>query len=525
MSHASDSGPGWRRARALAGPLSLRRRAAVAGPPRVAGSLLRLSLAIAIGYAGLAGGLAYWQVIEAQSLTTDPLNPIVIAAARNAPRGTIYDSTGKVLARNVQGNVRQREYPYLVAAPVVGYHSTIFGSAGLERTYDAQLTGLVSLRAGDDLLRKFRDQAYNPSDIYTSLDIELQQAAADLLGDQRGAVVAIEPSTGRVLALVSTPTFNANRVADPNTARRYVATLQERTDSPLLNRATQGLYVPGSVFKIVTAIAGLGSGSIQPTTTYPDQPAEYQTGFLVDGFRIHDFPRRVQTDHPLDFYEATEVSSNIWYAHAGLDIGAQNLVDWAARLGFGERIPFELPTSPSQVNGGDGALAGFGDRVELANAAYGQSEVLVTPLQMAMVASTIANDGLLMRPKLVDYLEATDGTVTHLDPQVWGAGRARLNGAGDRGGDAACRGGSVWTLVRRRCQGPRRADGRQEWHGPARWGCGAAQLVHRLRAGRCAADRHRGHRRGGRRRRAARRADGRTADGRLSGDRGRMKPI
>ena len=309
---------------------------------------------------------------------------------------------------------------------MVGYHSTIFGSAGLEKTYDAQLTGLVSLRAGDELLRKFRDQAYNPSDVYTSLDVELQQAAADLLGDQRGAVVAIEPSTGRVLALVSSPTFNANRVADPATARRYVATLQERTDSPLLNRATQGLYVPGSVFKIVTAIAGLGSGSIQPTTTYPDQPAEYQTGFLVDGFRIHDFPRKVQTDHPLDFYEATEVSSNIWYAHAGLDIGAQNLVDWAARLGFGERIPFELPTSPSQVNGGDGALDGFGDRVELANAAYGQSEVLVTPLQMAIVASTIANDGLLMRPKLVDYLEATDGSVTHLDPQVWGAGRARL---------------------------------------------------------------------------------------------------
>ncbi len=401
-------------------PFVAPRRAALAGPPRVAGSLLRLSLAIAIGYAGLAGGLAYWQVIEAQSLTTDPLNPIVIAAARNAPRGTIYDSAGAVLARNLPGNVRQREYPYLVAAPVIGYHSTIFGSAGLERTYDAQLTGLVSLRAGDDLLRKFRDQAYNPSDIHTSLDIELQQAAADLLGDQRGAVVAIEPSTGRVLALVSSPTFNANRVADPNAARRYVAALQERTDSPLLNRATQGLYVPGSVFKIVTAIAGLGSGSIQPTTTYPDQPAEYQSGFLVDGFRIHDFPRRVQTDHPLDFYEATEVSSNIWYAHAGLDIGGQNLVDWAARLGFGERIPFELPTSPSQVNGGDGALAGFGDRVELANAAYGQSEVLVTPLQMAIVASTIANDGLLMRPKLVDYLEASDGTVTHLDPQVWG---------------------------------------------------------------------------------------------------------
>ena len=90
--------------------------------------------------------------------------------------------------------------------------------------------------------------------------------------------------------------------------------------------------MPGSVFKIVTATAGLGSGAITPDTTYPDQPAEIQTGFLVDGFRIHDFPRKVQTDHPLDFYEATEVSDNIWFAHAGLDTGPQNLLQLGRAL-------------------------------------------------------------------------------------------------------------------------------------------------------------------------------------------------
>ena len=402
-------------------------------PPRVAGSLLRLSLALVVGYSALAGGLVYWQVLEAQRLTTDPLNPLVLSAARQAPRGTIYDSDGNVLARNVGGrNEPVREYPYPFAAPVVGYRSSVFGTAGIERAYDAQLTGLVSLRPGDEMLRKFRDQPYNPGDLYLSLDIELQRAAADLLGSQHGAVVAIEPSTGRVLAAVSSPTYNPNRLVDPNGGRRYVAALRERTDSPLLNRATQGLYVPGSVFKIVTAVAGLASGSIGPQTTYEDQPAEYETGFLVEGFRIRDFPRRVQTDHPLDFYEATEVSSNIWYAHAGLDTGAANLVQWAQRLGFGQRIPFELPTSPSQVTGGAGPIDGFRDRVELANAAYGQAEVLVTPLQMALVASTIANDGLLMRPKLADELRYSDGSVTRLDPQAWGqvlsAGTAQVIG-------------------------------------------------------------------------------------------------
>lgn len=390
-------------------------------PPRVGRSLLSVSLALAVAYAALAGGLGYWQVVQAQRLTADPLNPLSLAAARSAPRGTIYDVNGVVLASNVRGpgGERLRQYSYSIAAPVIGYSSPIFGTAALERTYDAQLTGLVSLNPGDELLRKFRGQPYDPADLHLSLDIALQRVAADLLGDQKGAIVAIEPTSGRILALVSSPTYNPNRVVDPTAGRRYMAGLQARDDSPLLDRATQGLYVPGSVFKIVTSIAGLDSGSISPETTYENQPAEFETGFLVDGFRIHDFPRHVQIDHPLDYYEALEVSSNIWFAHAGLDTGAANLETWAARLGFGARIPFDLPSSPSQVTGGSGALDGFRDRVELANAAYGQAEVLVSPLQMALVAATIANNGTLMRPSLVDSLTSSDGSVTTLSPRTW----------------------------------------------------------------------------------------------------------
>ncbi len=389
-------------------------------PPRIAGSLVRLALALAIAYAALAAGLTWWQVVQAQQLSSDPLNPLTLQAAREAPRGSIYAAGGQLLASNVKvGGQAVRVYAYPEAAPVVGYDSDIFGTAGLEHTYDAQLTGLTTLRPGDDLLRKFSQQPYNPSDLYLSLDIDLQQAAAELLGSQRGAVVAIEPSTGRILALVSSPTFDPNKVVDPQTGRRYMAALQQNDASPLLDRAAQGLYVPGSVFKIVTAVAGIGSGTISADTTFPDQPGEYRTGYTVDGYVIHDFPRRVQLDHPLDFYEATEVSDNIWYAHAGLQIGANNLVDWAARLGFGAAIPFDLPTSPSQVNSGQGPLDGFRDQVDLANAAYGQAQVLATPLQMALVAATIANGGVLMRPSLVEQLRTADGSVTALDPQVW----------------------------------------------------------------------------------------------------------
>jgi peptidoglycan glycosyltransferase len=176
--------------------------------------------------------------------------------------------------------------------------------------------------------------------------------------------------------------------------------------------------VPGSVFKIVTAVAGIGSGELTPGTTFASQPEEYQSGFLVQGFRVRDARRPFQTDHPLDFYEATEVSSNIYYAHAGLETGASNMLAWAAKLGFGAPIPFDLPTSSSQVTGGGGPLDGFTDQVELANAAYGQGETLVTPLQMALVASTIANNGVEMRPRLVDELRAQSGAVTTIGGQL-----------------------------------------------------------------------------------------------------------
>lgn len=408
------------RSRRSVPPLAADRPLGDPGQLRIGASLLRLSLALAIGYGALAAGLGYWQVMQAQQLSTDPRNPLILAAARQAPRGSIVDAAGNVLARNATGSRTEprREYPESAAAPVVGYRSNLFGTAGLERTYDAQLTGLLTLRPGDEFFRKFRSNPYDPSDVVTSLDLALQRAGARALGDRAGAIVAIEPSTGRVLALVSSPTFDPNRIADPDSSRAYLDQLRQRQDSPLLNRATQGQYVPGSVFKIITATAGIGSGAINTDTTFENQPAEYETGFLVHGFRIHDAPRDFQTDHPLDFFEAMEVSSNIWFAHAALEIGPVELKAWVQRFGFGEPIPFELPTSPSQVTSGDGPFEGFEDEVELANAAYGQGEVLVTPLQMALVAATVANRGVLMQPKLVDELRAQSGAVTRLEPEA-----------------------------------------------------------------------------------------------------------
>lgn len=385
--------------------------------PGIGTALVRLSLVIVLLYAGLAAGLGWWQVVQAGPLSADPANPLSQAAERSAPRGTIYDSQGVVVAQSVgSAQSRVRRYPHPEMAPIVGYKSLLFGTSGLENAWNSELIGLDQSGAADELLRKFRADPYDPSDLHLSVDLRLQQEAVRLLGNDRGAVVAIEPSTGRILAMASTPSFDPNQLADTATARAYLDQLRANPGSPLLNRATQGLYVPGSVFKMVTATAGLESGSITPQTTYDRQPAQYRTGFKVQGFTIHDAPRTVQLDHPLTFQEATEVSSNIYFAHVALDTGAANLQRWAAALGFGQPIPFELPTATSQVTGGKGPLDGFQDQVELANAAYGQGQVLTTPLQMALVACAIGNGGTLMRPTLVDRLESAAGRVRTIDP-------------------------------------------------------------------------------------------------------------
>ncbi len=390
--------------------------------PGIGSGLLRVGMVICLAYALIAVGAGVLQVVQAGPLTRDPRNPLQLAAERSAPRGRILDVRGVVVADNArpQGGVPRRRYPHPAMAPITGYKSLLFGTAGLERTYDRQLAGLDQLMPGGELLRKFRSDPWDPDDLHLSVDVRFQELATRLLGDQRGAIVAIEPSTGRILALVSTPGYDPGRLVDPVTGRSYLASLDRDESAPLLDRATQGRYVPGSVFKLVTAAAGLESGAIDTDTTFADQPAESRNGFWLDGFRIRDASRDVQLDHPLDLFEAMEVSSNIWFAHAGLATGAAALSSVAARFGFGSAIDFELPTASSQVSGGDGPMDGFADRVEVANAAYGQAEVLATPLQMALVAAAIANDGVMMAPTLVDRLVSASGDEVRAEPSAIG---------------------------------------------------------------------------------------------------------
>ncbi len=383
--------------------------------PRPLGRTIgQVGLALTVAFAGIALGAGYWQVIRSPDLSRAPDNPAVIAAARNVVRGTIVDRDGKVLAANKRSadtGEPYRVYADRAFSTVIGYASTDFGTAGLERSWNAELTGVSNRDPIGDLLRKFRTDPYDPQRLTLGISSVLQRAAVAGLGTDRGAVVMLDPTTGEILALASTPTYDTSAIANPKTSRAAFAAVRDSAARPLVTRATQGQYVPGSVFKIVTAIAGLGSGRITPTTTFPEQPKAEKSGLLVGGFRVREHagvPSR-----SFDLGAATEWSSNIWYALAGMRTGGDNLVKYAARMGFGAPLDFDLPTARSQVTNGDGPdPGGFSDEVELANASYGQAETVVTPLQMALVAATVAHGGTLMKPHLVIATTGRDGTRT-----------------------------------------------------------------------------------------------------------------
>jgi penicillin-binding protein A len=377
----------------------------------VSRSIAQVGIALTVAFAILAGGAGFWQVFQSEELSEAPDNPAVIAAARNVIRGEIIDRDGTVLAMNRTDDNGEpyRLYADRAVAPVVGYASRRYGTAGLERTYSAALTGLNDPDPIRNLLKKFQADPYDPQSLQLSLSLPLQRAAVRGLGEDTGAVVMLDPRTGEVLALASTPIYDASAIANPATEDAGFAAVRDNPDQPLLTRPTQGRYVPGSVFKIVTAVAGLGSGRLDAGTTFPNQAQAERDGLVVNGFRINEHggvPART-----FDLAGATEVSSNIWFALAGLQTGGDNLTEYAARMGFGDQLPFDLPTAKSQVTPGDGsAPGGFLDDTELANASYGQARTFVTPLQMALVASTVANGGDLMKPHLVTAMTGKQGT-------------------------------------------------------------------------------------------------------------------
>ena len=380
----------------------------------IAVNIRRLAFYLVLSFAVVAGGLGWWQVVEAQQLAARQDNPQVIAARRSAERGSIFDVRGVLLASSVVvDGTSRRTYRDPAFAQVIGYASLRYGTTGVEGVWDDLLTG----RADPNPLRELLDQilALRPGskDLTLTIDQRLQDFAAAQLGDSQGAVVALDPTTGAILAMVSSPTFDATGFSgDPETAQPAWDAVLADPNNPFVDRVRQGHYTPGSIMKVLTAGAALDAGAITPQTSFPDQPGQETQGFVVDGFTVHEHDLGRIQPALWALSPALQVSSNIFFAHVGLELGAQRYLEYARRFGFCSAIRLGtaqrfLTVDPSFVSArADGDCAPFADRVEVANAAYGQAQVDVTPLQMALVAATVANDGVVPQPYVVRDLRA-----------------------------------------------------------------------------------------------------------------------
>jgi penicillin-binding protein A len=370
---------------------------------------------IVVLFALLIGFTSYWAVFDAEALKEKEANKRPLIEQQQIRRGRILASDGTVIAKSVgQGKGSERifvrRYPQgeLFGHPI-GYSFVRYGDTEFEQFHHEELIGESS--EFSSILDELSGSDQEGNDIVTSIDAEAQRVAlADLEATGLGAVVAIVPSTGEVKVMASNESFNPNRV--PEAIDKFFA---DKIETPLLNRATQGRYPPGSTFKVVTAAAGLESGTIGPETTIDAPGTITAEGHVL----ANDFN---QDWGSIALDTALTNSVNTWFAQLGQQVGQEELFETMEKFGFNSTPPIDLPDDEvyeSGVEGEDGMLR-RDDPVDLARLAIGQERLLATPLQIAMVAAAVANGGKLMKPQIWKRVVDPDGRVTErMDPSEY----------------------------------------------------------------------------------------------------------
>jgi penicillin-binding protein A len=366
--------------------------------------LRRLFLFFTLLFVALLVQLTYVQVWAAPKLKVNAANTRAIEEEMKAERGAIVSADGVELAVNHKdGQYFLREYPQgSLTSPWLGYNSLRYGRAGVERVYNEELSGQAGILGITSYWDQILGKSHRGADLKLTVKMAVQRAASEALGDRKGTVVALDPRTGAVLAMVSYPRY------DPNEIDALWKDINSDPDKPLLNRATQGLYPPGSVFKIIVASAALQTDTVTAQSQFDD------TGtFAAGGFVVRNYGGKVYGAH--DFTEAFARSINTTFAKVGVQMGADTLASYAADFGFGKAPPWPL-----------GGAKGFFpdpanmDKAHVAQASFGQGEVLSTPLQMALAAEAVANGGKIMKPYLVSQvLDYHQNMLRETKPQVW----------------------------------------------------------------------------------------------------------
>jgi peptidoglycan glycosyltransferase len=373
--------------------------------------IVRLFVFFAVLFALLVGWTSRWTVFQQDELQDNALNRRQVLEEQRIPRGPIRASDGTALARSVRSSdgTYSRRYPEgSLFAHSVGYSFLTVGRFGLEQSRNDELTGKESGVAS--VLDQLTGKQRRGNEVRTTLDVDAQKTAMAALQGRKGAVVAIEPATGRVRVMASSPSF------DPN-ALRDARDTQALSDGSALNRTTLGQYPPGSTFKVVTAVAAIDSGKYTK-----DSQVDGASPKTISGTRLQNFNNEQFGRIPLT--TALTHSVNTVWAQVGVDLGRQTMQEYMDRFGFYQRAEVDLPASERgrsgvQVRGRDAFVKVTDGAVDLGRVAIGQGGLLATPLQMAQVASAVANDGTLMKPTLTDRVVDRDGrTVEAIEPET-----------------------------------------------------------------------------------------------------------
>jgi peptidoglycan glycosyltransferase len=403
----------------------------------------------------LSGRIVYWQLVRGQELQPVALDPVVAAvqyrelseagnADLTAPvslemlpkpviqrtlamlaeisRGTIYDRNGQALAydHQTEDGRKIRVYSEPSLAHVVGYVSGLHtGVSGIEHSFNEALIGLNRF---DNQVSRMVYQPIAGSDVYLTIDSRIQQAASQALGHKTGAVVVLDAQTGAVLAMTSSPTFDPNHILDRHYLGSLLANCNNVTNCSdvFLNRATQGLYVPGSTWKTVTLIAALDTGQVTPKTIFDAGPPRKDDKgiyyvYEVDGGIIFD---RNHTEQRLTLERAYVTSANAVFGRIGHEMPPATFINYATRLGFsrpdGAGPPLEIATSAAQLANDPETL--YHNHFLRAITAVGQGELLTSPLNMALVVAMVVNEGDMPRPHLLQAIRHPSGDLLQGEP-------------------------------------------------------------------------------------------------------------
>ena len=357
----------------------------------------------------IMGYFAYFQVVKSEDFINNPYNSRQENFEKSIVRGKIFSADKEVLAEtktNEKGE-ETRNYPYSnLFSHIVGYSSKEHGRSGIESWANFNL-----LRSNAFFLEKTLDKVTEEKSIgdnvVTTLDYPLQNAAYQALGAYNGAIVVMEPSTGKILAMVSKPDFDPNTIDE----KWEGIVADENSESLLLNRASQGLYPPGSTFKIVTALEYIR----QNPAAYQDYSYNCSGSIQEGSSKLSCFSGEVHGS--VDLERSFVKSCNTSFANIGLSLDADHFAGTCRDLLFNESLPVEkLDTSKSSF-----VLNRKSSASEVMETSIGQGKTLVTPLHMLMITSAIANNGVLMRPYVIDAVENHDGgTVKTYRPSEYG---------------------------------------------------------------------------------------------------------